>query len=111
MLSATNTVINAPSHPHPVNHAQSPDQLMSAPPNPKLTTPDARNDVVRVKQAFIKAPPTDEDTPSDFIPGLYILGSTYNVLNGKYAESKSTLQQVVDWNKCLFSLECFFVFY
>ncbi|KAI0703827.1 hypothetical protein BC835DRAFT_1410553 [Cytidiella melzeri] len=36
---------------------------------------------------------------SGLIPGLYVLGSTYNVLNGKYADSKSTIQQVVNWNK------------
>jgi hypothetical protein len=46
----------------------------------------------------------DRDTPSDFIPGLYVLGATYNTLNGKYADSKSTLQQVVDWNKCEYTL-------
>lgn len=39
------------------------------------------------------------DTPSNYIPGLYTLGTTYNVLNGKYADSKSTIQQVVDWSK------------
>ncbi|KAI0091169.1 hypothetical protein BDY19DRAFT_934228 [Irpex rosettiformis] len=39
------------------------------------------------------------DTPSNYIPGLITLGSTYNVLNGKYADSRSALQQVVDWNK------------
>ncbi|KAI0766732.1 hypothetical protein BC629DRAFT_1596249 [Irpex lacteus] len=39
------------------------------------------------------------DTPSNYIPGLVTLGSTYNVLNGKYADSKSALQQVIDWNK------------
>ncbi|KAI0696241.1 hypothetical protein BC835DRAFT_1414356 [Cytidiella melzeri] len=33
------------------------------------------------------------DIPSDYIPGLFSLGSTYNVLNGKYADSKSTMQQ------------------
>jgi hypothetical protein len=38
-------------------------------------------------------------TPPDPVPGLYTLGSTYNVLNGKYADSKSALQQVIDWNK------------
>ncbi len=39
------------------------------------------------------------DTPDDYIPGLYELGSTYDVLNGKYADSKSTIQQVIDWSK------------
>ncbi|KAI0693083.1 hypothetical protein BC835DRAFT_1094287 [Cytidiella melzeri] len=37
--------------------------------------------------------------PSEYIPGLLSLGSTYNVLNGKYADSKSTMRQVVDWTK------------
>ncbi|KAI0685508.1 hypothetical protein BC835DRAFT_1421152 [Cytidiella melzeri] len=37
--------------------------------------------------------------PSDYIPCLYTLGSTYEVLNGTYADSSSALQQVVDWNK------------
>ncbi|KAI0341969.1 hypothetical protein BDW22DRAFT_223056 [Trametopsis cervina] len=41
----------------------------------------------------------EDDTPADYIPGLYTLGSTYNVLNGKYADSKSCLQQVIDWTK------------
>lgn len=39
---------------------------------------------------------------SDYIPGLFTLGSTYNVLNGKYADARSALQQVVDWNKSTF---------
>ncbi|KAF9030960.1 hypothetical protein BDZ89DRAFT_1132088 [Hymenopellis radicata] len=62
-------------------------------------SPDASNDGVRINKAFIDAPPMDRDTPSNFIPGLYVLGSTYNVLNGNYADSKSALQPVVDWNK------------
>lgn len=41
------------------------------------------------------------DTPSNFIPGLNVLGSTYNVLGGNYADPLSTMQQVVDWNKSL----------
>ncbi|KAI0689992.1 hypothetical protein BC835DRAFT_210307 [Cytidiella melzeri] len=48
--------------------------------------------------APLDTPPTDKDTPSDFIPCLYTLGSTYNVLNGEYADAKSTIQQVVDWS-------------
>lgn len=44
-----------------------------------------------------EAPP--ETTPSNYIPGLFTLGSTYDVLNGKYADSKSAIQQVIDWNK------------
>lgn len=43
--------------------------------------------------------PPDAETPSDYIPGLYTLGSTYNVLNGKYADSNSALQQVIDWDQ------------
>ncbi|KAI0090304.1 hypothetical protein BDY19DRAFT_764796 [Irpex rosettiformis] len=43
--------------------------------------------------------PNIAETPVDYIPGLYELGSTYDVLNGKYADSKSALQQVLDWNK------------
>ncbi len=42
------------------------------------------------------------DDPSEApeaIPGLWILGSTYNVLNGKYADPKSTMQQVIDYSK------------
>ncbi|KAI0690007.1 hypothetical protein BC835DRAFT_1418097 [Cytidiella melzeri] len=57
-----------------------------------------KNGLARAK-AFIDAPPMDRDTPSDYIPCLYTLGATYNVLNGKYADSKSTMQQVIDWNK------------
>ncbi|KAI0683226.1 hypothetical protein BC835DRAFT_1423503 [Cytidiella melzeri] len=41
---------------------------------------------------------TTSDTPSDYIPGLLTLGSTYNVLNGKYADSRSCLQHVIEWN-------------
>jgi hypothetical protein len=40
---------------------------------------------------------TISTVPSNYIPGLYTLGMTYNVLNGKYADSKSALQQVIDW--------------
>ncbi|KAI0087156.1 MAC/Perforin domain-containing protein [Irpex rosettiformis] len=46
-----------------------------------------------------EGPPRAPDTPTDYIPGLYILGATYDVLNGKYADSKSALQQVIDWDK------------
>ena len=52
--------------------------------------------------------PSGPDTPSDYIPGLYILGSTYDVLNGKYADSKSALQQVIDWDKSSY-LHCMIV--
>ncbi|KAI0086753.1 hypothetical protein BDY19DRAFT_958469 [Irpex rosettiformis] len=41
----------------------------------------------------------EEETPDDYIPGLHMLGSTYDVLNGKYADSRSALQQVLDWEK------------
>jgi hypothetical protein len=44
-------------------------------------------------------------TPSDFIPGLYALGSTYNVLNGKYADPKSILQEVTNWNTCKYTVD------
>ena len=43
--------------------------------------------------------PRGPETPTDYIPGLYTLGATYDVLNGKYADSKSALQQVIDWDK------------
>ena len=46
--------------------------------------------------------PRGPDTPSDYIPCLYTLGATYDVLNGKYADSKSALQQVIDWDKSLY---------
>ena len=50
-------------------------------------------------------PPADEprapDTPTNYIPGLYTLGSTYNVLNGRYADSRSTVQQIIDWSKSM----------
>ena len=52
--------------------------------------------------------PRGPDTPSDYIPGLYILGATYDVLNGKYADSKSALQQVIDWDKSPYSLSLTF---
>ncbi|KAI0682377.1 hypothetical protein BC835DRAFT_1478658 [Cytidiella melzeri] len=39
----------------------------------------------------------DKDYPS--IPCLNILGSTYNALNGTYADPKSTIHQVIDWDK------------
>jgi hypothetical protein len=42
--------------------------------------------------------------PSDLIPGLDSLGSTYDVLNGKYADPKSILQEVIDWNGCKYAL-------
>ena len=56
------------------------------------------------------------DTPSNYIPGLVTLGSTYDVLNGKYADARSALQQVVDWNKSkaatvtLFSMYLYLLF-
>ncbi|KAI0341931.1 hypothetical protein BDW22DRAFT_219508 [Trametopsis cervina] len=43
--------------------------------------------------------PPVEEAPSNYIPGLYTLGSTYNVLNGKYADSKSCMQQIIDWSR------------
>ena len=43
--------------------------------------------------------PPVSDTPSDYIPGLFTLGATYNVLNGKYADPMSVLQQVMDWDE------------
>ena len=43
--------------------------------------------------------PRAPETPSDYIPCLYTLGATYDALNGKYADSKSALQQVIDWDK------------
>ncbi|KAI0684449.1 hypothetical protein BC835DRAFT_1422312 [Cytidiella melzeri] len=73
------------------------NDFLPLPPGPTFKE-NASNDFSRVK-AFIDAPPMDKDTPSDYIPGLNILGATYNVLNGKYADSKSTIQQVIDWNK------------
>ncbi|KAI0088021.1 MAC/Perforin domain-containing protein [Irpex rosettiformis] len=51
------------------------------------------------KDSFLSVASPDADTPDDYIPGLYTLGSTYDVLNGKYADSKSALQQVIDWDK------------
>ena len=49
--------------------------------------------------ADIDLKPRGPETPSDYIPCLYTLGATYDVLNGKYADSKSALQQVIDWDK------------
>lgn len=53
--------------------------------------------------ANVSGPPTfpdpGDDIPSDYIPGLYSLGATYNVLNGRYADSRSLLHHVVDWYK------------
>ncbi|KAI0696446.1 hypothetical protein BC835DRAFT_1414277 [Cytidiella melzeri] len=48
-----------------------------------------------------------DDTPSDYIPGLVVVGATYNVLNGKDADSKSTTQQVVDWNQSEVRIQIF----
>ncbi|KAI0685524.1 hypothetical protein BC835DRAFT_1421168 [Cytidiella melzeri] len=75
------------------------DDIKSLPPGPALKENAKSNfDFSRIG-AFLDAPPMDKDTPSNYIPGLYTLGATYNVLNGKYADSKSTIQQVIDWNK------------
>ncbi|KAI0684447.1 hypothetical protein BC835DRAFT_1310575 [Cytidiella melzeri] len=73
------------------------DDLIPLPSGPTFKE-SAKNELSRAI-AFIDAPPMDKDTPSDYVPGLNILGATYNVLNGKYADSKSTIQQVIDWNK------------
>ncbi|KAI0690009.1 hypothetical protein BC835DRAFT_1308110 [Cytidiella melzeri] len=73
---------------------------------------DAKHDLARVVD-FIDAPaimkekgttPFDEpeSTPSNLIPGLRTLGSTYDVLRGQYADSLSTKQQVIDWDKTEF---------
>ncbi|KAI0685525.1 hypothetical protein BC835DRAFT_516999 [Cytidiella melzeri] len=59
----------------------------------------AKEDLSSLK-ASPDPPPVHRDTPSDFIPGLYTLGATYDVLNGRYADSRSTIQQVIDWNAC-----------
>ncbi|KAH7904771.1 MAC/Perforin domain-containing protein [Hygrophoropsis aurantiaca] len=42
-------------------------------------------------------PPTD--FPADYLPLLWTVGSTYNVLSGKYADPLSCRQQVIDWSK------------
>ncbi|KAI0684446.1 hypothetical protein BC835DRAFT_637235 [Cytidiella melzeri] len=67
---------------------------------------DAEDDIAPVS-AFADETSMDNDTPSNLIPGLNILGSTYNVLNGKYADSKSTIQQVIDWDKLDFRIQEF----
>ncbi|KAI0684825.1 hypothetical protein BC835DRAFT_1421905 [Cytidiella melzeri] len=41
----------------------------------------------------------DKDIPSNFLPGLDVLGATYDTLNGKYADPESTIQKVIDWTK------------
>ena len=55
--------------------------------------------------ANISGPPTlpdpGDDIPADYIPGLYSLGATYNVLNGRYADSRSLVHHVVDWYKSM----------
>jgi hypothetical protein len=96
-MLATSTVAR-PNH-----HSVSDDER---PPLPKPLTRDTTKGgrtIIR-PPAFLGAPPMDRDTPSDFIPGLYTLGSTYDVLNGKYADPKSTIQEVIDWNKCEYTL-------
>jgi hypothetical protein len=88
---------------HLSHHSVSDDER---PPLPKPLTRDTTKGgrtIIR-PPAFLGAPPMDRDTPSDFIPGLYTLGSTYDVLNGKYADPKSTIQEVIDWNKCEYTL-------
>ncbi|KAI0341925.1 hypothetical protein BDW22DRAFT_1345703 [Trametopsis cervina] len=62
---------------------------------PSLPAPQSFEDRGKVLPTL----PPAEDTPSNYIPGLYTLGSTYNVLNGKYADSKSCLQQIIDWSQ------------
>ena len=65
-------------------------------PAPSLPA-DAPNDLPIIPGDETHAP--QADTPSNYIPGLVTLGSTYDVLNGKYADARSASQQVVDWNK------------
>ena len=62
---------------------------------------DTANATVQVVNKFDDPP----DQPQ-YIPGLWILGSTYNVLNGKYADPKSTMQQVIDFIKGTYMLCC-----
>lgn len=47
----------------------------------------------------------ESDVPINYIPGLCTLGATYDVLNGKYADSKSIRQQVIDWSKSKYTFD------
>jgi hypothetical protein len=88
---------------HPSHHSVSDDEC---PPLPKPLT----RDITEGGQNTIRLPALLDSeeppvTPSDFIPGLYALGSTYNVLNGKYADPKSILQEVTNWNTCKYTVD------
>ncbi|KAI0684450.1 MAC/Perforin domain-containing protein [Cytidiella melzeri] len=73
--------------------------FQSLPPGPTLKENVKNNlDLSRLR-AFIDAPPMDKGTPSNLMPGVLTLGSTYNVLNGNYADPNSAVQQVINWNK------------
>ncbi|KAI0696461.1 MAC/Perforin domain-containing protein [Cytidiella melzeri] len=66
---------------------------------PAAPSPMSAMAAIAMAHVPVAEPEVPVDVPSDYIPGLYSLGSTYNVLNGKYADSRSTMQQVVDWTK------------
>lgn len=75
-----------------------------------ITLQDAEQCALPPKDSIPATAPPDAETPADYIPGLYTLGSTYNVLNGKYADSKSALQQVIDWDKSsLYTCVCSYI--
>ncbi|KAI0700905.1 MAC/Perforin domain-containing protein [Cytidiella melzeri] len=86
-------------------------QEIGQPPPPRLLSlEESFNTHVQLAAAASDTATTTEltsDTPTDYIPGLLTLGSTYNVLNGKYADSKSCLQQVIDWNKDTVRVQAF----
>ncbi|KAI0812731.1 MAC/Perforin domain-containing protein [Irpex lacteus] len=103
MYKTANLNVNRSQHPKLSHSANTPFNIMS-------TTVDLQDAQQRALErlshfaypkdsALTDAQSPDADTPSDYIPGLYTLGSTYDVLNGKYADSKSALQQVIDWDK------------
>ncbi|KAI0683623.1 hypothetical protein BC835DRAFT_1423177 [Cytidiella melzeri] len=68
-----------------------------------LARDGASIDVPATVQAKGTTPSNEPSSiPPDCIPGMWMLGATYVVLGGRYAESRSTRQQVIDWSKCEF---------
>ncbi|KAI0341912.1 hypothetical protein BDW22DRAFT_1429431 [Trametopsis cervina] len=62
---------------------------------PPLPAPQSFEERDKVPSLLIGA----KDDNLHYIPGLMSLGASYDVLNGKYADAKSSLQQIIDWSQ------------
>ena len=68
---------------------------------PSLPEPLPVNQLIEQAPSSLHTLDTFSDTPSNYVPGLFALGSTYDVLNGRYADPRSIRQQVIDWSQSM----------